>query len=337
MRVFLPLVFVSSTIASPVTLTLGSEVDENVITVQATVNETLSDTTTTIYSGTIDVDLTILDGSVTAFEMTGGTISATDSSLLFEIIPLFSQAVTFESLQATPVSPNGPETLTIPGHFSALQHYLLFNQGCVLLEGTFENSKSLVSTNPFIAAGDTTGTITLESAQDVRSSLTNELIATRTPVSFVLPLNSTVSDGDETLILLTQTTGTVTAGGAFFEFTHPFYEWATTNAPLAGAAISFTADADADGQQDGISWALGFAGGAPEKQLHPVHNTSGEVTFNLPGPTRHALTLQKSSTLSDDDWSPVAGYDPLPSGSTGTLTLPGATEKTFYRFTATFD
>jgi len=338
MRILLPIALIASTFAAPVVLTLGGMEGENVITIKATVNNSLSDTATTVYSGTIKIDLTVIDDEATTFEMTGGKIFATDTIFLFEIENFFSQTVTFESLTATPVSPSGPESRSPPGQFSAPAHYLLFNQGCLVSEGSFGNSKTLVQDDPFPAAGSTMGTITPGPVEEIQSSITNEVIATSRLIELVLPLNSTATSGDEDFTLATETTGTVTAAGTLLEFTHPFFEWATANAPLAGTAISFTTDADHDGQQDGISWALGFAAGASSKNIQPIdHSLTGELTFDLPGPTRRALTLQKSATLSADDWSPVAGYDPIPAGTTGALTLPLDDGTTFYRFTATPD
>ncbi|YCM42683.1 hypothetical protein V2O64_15325 [Verrucomicrobiaceae bacterium 227] len=339
MQVPLTLALTSSLVASPVVLTLGELADENVITIKATVNNTLSDTDTTVYSGTIEVDLTVVEDLVTTFEMTGGLISATDTSFLFEIPDSFSQTVTFESAKATPVSINGPETLANPGQFSAVDHSFLFNQGCVLSDGSFGASKTNISDDPFEAAGSNFGTITLDTAYEVRSSINNALLSTNSPVHFALVLNSTVTNGDETFNITTETTGTVTASGTLRTFSHPFYEWATSNAPLAGTALAFSADADLDGQPDGISWALGFAAGAPSKYLPLQQNaTTGELSFALPGTTRSPLTLQKSTTLAPDDWSPVTGFAPLPAGSSGTHTLPpDPASKVFYRFSATLD
>ena len=339
MRVFLPIVLFSTSFATPVILTLNSTEGENVITIKATVNDTLSDTSTTTYSGTIETDLTISGTSVTNFEMTGGKIFTTDATFLFEIPNFFSQTVTFQSLTATPVSPNGPETLSLPDQFTASQHYFLFNQGCVVSVGSFGDSKSLVAEDPFSAAGSTIGTITSASPQEIRSSITNDLIATSRLIELVLPLDSTTTSEDQGNTLTTETTGTVTASGTLLEFTHPFFEWATMNAPLAGNALAFTSDADHDGQQDGIAWALGFAPGTPAHLLQTAYNsTTGNLAFLLPGSTRALLSLERSTSLSPGDWTPVTGFSAIPIGTTGPLTLPIESGLTaFYRFTATLD
>ena len=139
---------------------------------------------------------------------------------------------------------------------------------------------------------------------------------------------------DETFT--TETTGTVTASGILLEYSHPFFEWAAANAPSAGTALAFNADADYDGQEDGISWALGFPPKLTSKALTLFRNpSSGALTLNLPGPTRAPHTLQKSTSLSNDDWIVVPGFEALPPG---TISLPNSADPgAFYRFIATPD
>lgn len=335
MRALLPIALTSATFAAPVQLTLDQSNGENIITIKATVTNTFIDTKTTTYSGTIEANITLDGDDVTSFEMTGGRITATNTTFLFESLPFFSQTATFDQLAATPVSPNGAETLATPGQFSAVEHYFLFNEGCIVLAGTFGDSKSDVQSDPFKAAGDNIGTINSDTPAEVRSSLTDEVIATSRLIHLALPLESTVINEDETFT--TETTGTVTASGILLEYSHPFFEWAAANGPAAGTALSFNADADHDGQEDGISWALGFPPGVASKQLTLSRNPStGELTFTLPGPTRSPLTLQKSTSLSSDDWSVVPGFEALPTATTGTITLPNSSDA-FYRFIATPD
>ena len=115
MRALLPIALTSATFAAPVLLTLDQSNGGNIITIKATVANTISDTKTTIYSGTIQVDITRDGNNVTSFEMTGGRITATNTTVLFQSLPFFSQTATFDQLAATPVSPNGAETLATPG------------------------------------------------------------------------------------------------------------------------------------------------------------------------------------------------------------------------------
>ena len=339
MKFLLPIALISSSFGTKVTLTLGDSPDENLITIKATVNGTLSDTATTTYSGTIELDLGIDTGEVTSFEMTGGKVSATDATFLFAIPDFFSQSVSFVDLKASPVSPNGAESLATPGEFSATGHYFLFNEGCLVSAGTFESSKSLVSDTPFAAAGTEKGTISLVAVQQVFSSLSAEVIGTSYAVNLSLPLNSTVTSSEGGLVLVTETTGMVTAGGTAIAYRHPFYPWAAANAPLAGNALSFTADADQDGQQDGISWALGFDAGASNKEIPFNYDApTGEFSLTLPGVTRSALTLQMSTTLAGNDWIDVPGTSPIPAGTSGSLVLPANAEPVvFYRFVASLD
>jgi len=336
MRIFLAIVLITSSPASPVTLILGETTGENVITIHSTINNSLSDSSTTIYSGTIEADLTLVDQAITSFEMTGGRIFAENVTFNYEIENLFRQTVIFESLTAAPVSPNGPELLLSPGQFTASDHYFLFNKGCVVSTSSFGDTKTVVEENPFSAAGSATGTINPGALEEIRSSITNELIATSRAIEFVLPLNSTKSDGDGTFTLVTVTTGTVTAFGSLLEFAHPFYEWATVNAPLAGSAIAFASDANHDGEQDGISWALGFAPGAENQSLRPNHDrATGDLTFTLPGTTRALLGLEQSTSLAMDQWTPVPGFSTIPAGTTGNLVVTIEDDTTlFYRFTA---
>lgn len=221
MRIVLPIFLTSGAFAAPVLLTLDPSIGKNIITIKATVANTISDTKTTTYAGTIVADITLDGDDVTSFEMIGGRITATNTTFLFESLPLFSQTVTFDLLAASPVSPNGPEILANPGEFSAGAHYFLFNEGCILLAGTFGNSKSAVQSNPFQAAGNNIGTITSGAPTEIRSSITQEIIATSRPINLVLPLESTVINEDETLA--TETTGTITLPnstdpGAYYRF-----------------------------------------------------------------------------------------------------------------------
>ena len=89
MRDLLPLALITSSFASPVVLTLGNSPDENNITITATVNDVISDTATTVYTGTIETELSFTGSEVTTFEMTGGNITASDVSFLFEFFPIF--------------------------------------------------------------------------------------------------------------------------------------------------------------------------------------------------------------------------------------------------------
>jgi hypothetical protein len=61
MRTFLPIVLITSAPTSPVTLILGEAAGENLITIHSTINSSLSDSSTTIYPGTIEADLTLVE------------------------------------------------------------------------------------------------------------------------------------------------------------------------------------------------------------------------------------------------------------------------------------
>gem|GEM_PF-5619112 len=325
--------------AAPVTLSLGDDPGENVIEITATVNGSLMDTQMTTYSGEIIAEVEVTSEEVTEFEMSGGSITASDVTFLFEVPMLFSQMSGFESLKATPVSPNGVEVLATPGKFSAVDHYFLFNEGCVTLEGNLVNSKSLVMDDPFIAAGTSTGEITLASPQAVISPLNREVIGTEYEVSFQLPLNATTSDSDGTFTLTRETSGTVTARGTMIDYVHPFYEWAAANASEAGAALAFEADTDADGMPDGVAWALGFAAGDQSKSLSLSYDEAEKMlTIILPSATRAVVTVEKSETLDPRDWAPVSGMAPLPVASVDPVKIPTAgVTKAFYRFSATLE
>jgi hypothetical protein len=241
-------------------------------------------------------------------------------------------------MRATPVSPNGAQILDPTNRFSAPEHYFLFNNGCLLTPGTFDESKSRVSEAPIAAAGDGVGHITAGPIADIRSSLTGEIIATSIPVTLNLSLNSTVNTDDGGLSFQTVTTGTVVATGVQIAYLHPFYEWASQNAPFAGTALSFTADADGDSLPDGISWALGFEAGQKPKSLRLGRDpVSGNLLMILPGTTRKNLKLETSSSLEPNDWIELSGFV-IPEGSDGSIVLPmEVASKGFFRFSTTFE
>lgn len=339
MRSFCFIPLIASLAAEPIPLFLDEDPGANTITIQANINDLINDTVTAIYTGNLLVDLVVGDEGVTQFQMTGGTISATDTTFTFELTSIFTQDVSLQDLKASPVSPSGPEILIPANQFSGTDHYLLFNRGLIVTEGTFQNDQSLVSDSPFTAAGDSTGSITAGPLSEARSSITNEIIGTGYPINLSLPLNSDATYSDGGITLLTNTFGSVTASGILMEtYAHPFFAWASANAPLAGRALAFAADADHDGQEDGISWALGFPPGRAAKVLQPTFNpATNQISVILPGPSRAILRLEQSATLTDD-WEPVAGFTPLPIGSTGIITLPApASTPLFYRFTASLE
>lgn len=317
-------------------LTLGSGVGVNEIEINATIGGAVSDTATTTYSGTIEVALEVSDHQVSSFHMTGGKVSSSDTGFTFEVFPGTAQNVDFVDLAAAPTSLTGAEALGVPGQFSASLHVFRFNEGCLVSTGAFGDSKSLVAENPFDAAGTDLGQITLSAPTTLLSTLTSEPIATEYAASLSLPLNSTVTDASSGLSVVTVTTGTVTAEGNVLVYAHPFYEWATENAPEAGLAIAFDADANGDGVSDGLAWALGHAAGTtarlPDFSWDAVQE---EFVFTLPETTRHPITLEASDDLSADGWLPLAGFDPIAPETVGELRIPRGEKNTrFFRFSS---
>lgn len=319
---------------APTTLVLNSGAGQNEIFIEAEIDGIPPDSDTTTYSGTIDLDLEILDGEVVAFEMTGGLLSASDISFYFEPFPETCQTITFIDATATPISTEGREVLTTAGSFSAPQHVFRFQDGCIEFEGAFGDSKNLISDDPFDAAGQNSGTITLGAATVLSSTISQVAIAEQYEVSLSLALDSTVSSNEGGITVTTETVGTVTAQGMLVEYLHPFYEWAAANAPDAGLALDFEVDADQDGICDGISWALGYSAGAAEQFPTPVWDSVEEAfTLSLPGPTVHPVRLEASPNLSPNGWEPVLGYDPIPVGWSGKVAIPDEGDSPrFFRF-----
>ncbi|MGJ8726737.1 MAG: hypothetical protein ACSHYB_19490 [Roseibacillus sp.] len=318
----------------PATLVLDEGAGQNAILFASDINSIVFDSQTTTYTGTIEVALEIVSGEVSAFEMTGGVVSASDVSFFFELFPGTAQTVDFIGATAIPISPLGEEVLVSAGTFSAPQHVFRFDDGCIEADGAFGYSKNQISEDPFDAAGVDVGSISLGSAVALDSTITNLPIVEQYPVCFSLNLDSTAIQTEGEITVTTVTTGTVTAQGFVLDYLHPFYEWAAANAPEAGLGLAFDADADGDGVADGISWALGYAAGASEQVPIPVWDAVGEaMVFPLSGTTRHPVTLEASADLSPTGWLPVSGFDPIPQGWTGDVVVPKASVgRRFFRF-----
>jgi len=325
-------------------LQLGESSGENEITLELSAFNFTS-TRTTIYSGTIDLDLMVDFDTheVTGFEMAGGSIDASDVTFLFESPPFFSQTVDTIDYQAVPLSLDGFEAFASQGVFDANKHVFFFNEGRTVSEGTFGESETLVSDNPFNAAGTTTGTIDLLNPVSAFSTIDGELISVNYDVKFSVSLDSKSYPDPEDETTYVDTSGTVTAGGQVTAYTHPFFEWATRSFPEAGNALAFSADANGDGMADGISWALGQEVGFDEP-LDLVFQGSGQqLGLHLPeSGTRALVTIQSSTTLAPGNWVDVADDDlsgqenPLPINSSGIVTIsPTAISKGFFRLKAT--
>ncbi len=318
-------------------LTLGDAVGENQVTISATIDGEFSDTQTTTYSGSIVLELEVASDEVTSFEMTGGLIEASDISFFFGFLG-FGQSLDFVNATALPDSLIGAETLTTPGHFSELLHVFVFNGGCLVSDGIFGSSKSLISDAPFNATGTGSGQITLGTPLPILSSVDSSLMATEYPVALSYSLDSTVTDTVDGILVETSTTGIVTASGAITVYAHPFYEWAAMNAPTAGHALAFDADANRDGVEDGLSWALGYEPDAkpqfPETSWDPLQDA---FIFHLTEETRHPLTLRSGGGLPTTGWLPVSGISPVSVGTTGDLVISGVgVSRQFFQLSTDF-
>ena len=325
-------------------LQLGDASGENEITLELSAF-TFTSTRTTIYSGTIELDMMVdfQAHKVTGFGMAGGQVEASDVSFLFESFPIFSQTVDTIDYKGVPLSPDGFETFASPGVFDANKHVFYFNEGRTVSEGSFGESESLVSDGPFNAAGTTTGTIDLVDPLSVFSTINGELISVDYDVKFSVSLDSKSypDPGDETTYV--DTTGTVTASGQVTAYTHPFFEWAVQSFPEAGNALAFTADANGDGMMDGISWALGQEVGFEQALDLNFQSPGQQLQLDLPKDgTRAPVTIQTSGTLAPGSWVDVAdedlsnGENPLPVKSSGLITIsPSAASNGFFRLKAT--
>ncbi|MEM9079353.1 MAG: hypothetical protein AAGC74_01535 [Verrucomicrobiota bacterium] len=296
-------------------LDVGAGVNE--IQLDVTVNGILR-TETSTYAGFLEADLEISGGQVVGFELTGGEVAASDVVFDFGFPNVFAQTVEFEDLRALPLSPNGKENLAVAGQLTASEHVFLFNDGCLLTVGDFSNTKALVSEDPFVAGGTGSGAVILSGVQSVFSSVNGLLIGASYEVGVSLPLDSTTSTNELGIAYQQVTTGTVTASGVVVDYVHPFYEWAALNAPDAGTALSFEADANGDGFGDGLAWALGFEAGSAGQGIEVSYDESGEeFLIHFPEVTRVEIELEEAEDL--DFSSPTVMM--IPAGTAGPLAV----------------
>lgn len=334
-------VFSSRCFADPATLILGDSVGENLIRINLQYAGIFQDEQPTTYSGTIEVELEIDTESdeVKAFEMTGGQISATDMNFNFDAGFFGSQNILLLDAKATPMSPDGSEVLVDPGVFSAPKHVFEFNEGRSETSGSFGEGEANIADDPFFANGETTGTIDLSNKRELLSSLDGRAIAQAYDVAFSVDLDSSSTselDGQEVTI---DTQGVVTAEGVVRVPANDFFDWAFLNAPDAGLALGFRADANLDGVVDGVSWALGHPPAERHSEVLRFNREENRLEIGIsPLGTRAALRIMTSESLSADDWSEVpaeqisVGVNPIEVGESGEVfvNITGG-DRRFYR------
>ncbi len=327
--------------AEKTTLVLGDAEGENVVNINLRYAGIFEDEQPTVYSGTIEAELGIDTETdrVTSFEMTGGRIAATDMTFVFDAGFFGSQTILLLDAKATPLSPEGAEALATPGVFTAPRHVFEFDEGRTETSGSFGEGEGDVADDPFYANGETVGTITLSNRREVMSSLNGKLIALEYDTAFSVDLGSSSTsevDGQEVGV---DTRGVVTAAGAVRVPVDDFYEWAFQNAPEAGPALGFDADADGNGVVDGVSWALGYPPTGGQSGVFVFNRVENRLEIPLaPTGSRSEFRIMTSDSLRSDDWEEVpasevsTGANPVPAGETGEVFVTvGRESKRFFR------
>ncbi len=304
------------------------------ITISATAGGfAASDTKTTDISGTLAVGMNInpTTKGVTEFTINSGDISMTDMAFNLKTSGFFAISVAtintagMKGTAFTRVPPGVATPTGTGGTFDASQHSLRINQGTVTGSITIPLQPATpINANftdaPVEGPGTGTGTLTVTLG-------TATATHRNCSVTMLLPVNFTQNqDLDGTPVTVT-VKGTIKATGTIPVPLNAWIDWKLAN----NLSSSTFATVPAPGAAPlGLAWAMGLEPGVPAARVMPVM-TGGALpaaTLVLPVTgTRGPLRLEQSDSLTGNSWQivPAAsislGQNPLPAGTTGTVTV----------------
>lgn len=281
----------------------------------------------------LDIDPTA--DTISSLSIQGGRVTGSNTSFSGNAL-VASYSINLSNLGGqvfTPAPPAPVDPLT--GSFDASLHQFEIDQGSVtgsfwvLFVGTTPISQSFSPTESVGGAGTGTGSTTLMQIGSTAFTNIYEL-------SIVIPVDVTevTESGGQTVNV--RAVGTLKASGTVEVALSEYLAWTLENG-IDGAAGS--EDANADGVPNGIAWALGLDATSSGRAFLPKPVTGNPRAFQItlpPGGTAAPLFLQSSPNLADgglvDPLRISTGVNPLPAGSTGTVTIePSGAPREFIR------
>lgn len=323
------------------TLTLVDEPGFNQLDVGLTVQDAGSASDTSTITGTVDVRLAIDPATARSPELTflGGSLQGTPIRLritrfiFITIVDVSSSTLGGTVLTTAPPGLSDP----ITGLGDAAQHEFQINQGTVT--GTAQNPLTNERTDinmdfsaaPVAGEGSGNTTLTLIPAGTTPTRSLFDVVVTY-PVDLTSPV-----ENDLGVTATLTATGTIKAAGQI-SAPLPYPDWAVAQG-IPGAPPE--GDANRDGIQNGIVWALGLSHADDPRPHLLMPNPAVPKGFMLQLPATGnsgAITVEASADLSPGSWLPLspadlsAGANPLPPGTTGNVMInPPAGTRHFLR------
>lgn len=320
------------------TLTLVNEAGYNKLNITLAVTLFGSQTKQSTVTGSMLARLAISPATNRSPEFTilsgtfqGTPVSFSLSNFLFGSITATSSTIGGTMFTTTPPGTIDPTT----GQGPASQHQFVINQGTV--SGTAVGNPINVNfaTDPASGTGSGTATVTI-----TRASTT----ATRAVynVTVTLPVNlSEPIPNDFGLTATFSASGTFKAAGQVSVPLSDYLAWTEVqNVPGA----SPDADPNHDGISNGLLWALGLGINSNPRPHLLVANPTSRRGFRLTLPAGGSggpLFIDSSTSLAPNSWSLASPAElslpanPLPAGTTGTITIaPSTLPRRFLRLRA---
>lgn len=284
-------------------------------------------------TATLDVDPDA--GSTTELSVSGGRMTGSDTSFSANIfIASYSINVTnlgghlFTPAPPAPVDPSN-------GEFDASLHQFEIDQGSAsgsvstLVTGSTPIDLTFSPESSVSGNGSGTGMVTLTQTDD--GPLSKTFL-----VTVVLPVDITeVTDADGQEVTV-RAVGTLKLQGTTEVYLTDYIAWTVANG-IDGAPGD--EDINGDGVPNGIAWALGYDGTADASASLPRPSTTTPGGFDLilpDGGTAAPLVSERSTNLTG--WTDIDalrltnGANPIPAGTTGTITIaPSAGPREFIR------
>ena len=291
------------------------------------------DSDTTAVSGTLEVDLQVNRSAaeVTDLVFTGGDLSFSDMDFQFSFstgpIPLGSQTVATREVLGTPLTVGDNTAVQSDGGFSAAAHSVELDSGLITSEGSGGSFEQDLEDEPAEVAGRGNGSILL-TATETRTNFTAY------DVNLILPVDGEETVEDETTgaTATLAISGSVNAAGQIRVFTDAFTQYAVETGLVDEDTVpSFTGDANGDGIQDGLAFALNLpAGATPAENLLRIDaNRALRITLPEDG-TNADVLVTASETLLPNSFEEI---DRLEAGSSGETLIISATsaDQRFFR------
>ena len=309
---------------------------DDVLTVQVSgmaFNISAADSDTTTVTGELQAELTINETTnrVTNISFVDGDLAFTDMDfeLVFRagIIPFGEQNVDTLDVRGTALTTDEDTSVAANNQFSAAAHSVRLDSGLVDSSGSLGDFDRDLEDEPLEAEGNGQGTITLtETASGLNGTLYD--------VSLVLPVNGEDEFNDPNNIGTGRISisGSVNATGQTGVFTDDFTAFMVQRNPdLIDTELSRTGDADGDGIQDGLAFALNLPLDAnPADDLLRIdRNRALRITLADEG-TNRDVRIMASETLAPGSFQEI---DKLDAGRTGEALIINASsaEKRFFR------